>query len=314
VTRKIVCISFVYENISTGHHESLSPYILLIMLIHQELTNLISDKYKLMPAFLPFHVCKLKMKATFVSVVALIVQLSSSENEIIQKFIRTSNTSVSIIFIDHFNKSINFEQDNVPTVILSFNFTTFNNCHSYANADFYEGVPSTSGYLLTILIGMEHHDFIIFTSSQQIETILRCIVHPMSRFLVIVSNASSQSHLTQTHITRMLNNTWTHNGAFKVFIMMSTNVFTFDPFHRNNDGSYGKLNSFVKTFESGSGSVSARQLNGYPLRIELFKATYTNFSGNVAKSVDDFTGPDANVARIVRHHLNATSLSFFYFL
>ena len=107
-------------------------------------------------------------------------------------------------------------------------------------------------------------------------------------------------------IAHMLNRTWIDNGALKIFILLNDKVITFNPFHRNGDRSFGKLDTYGVSFESSS--TGFKNLNEYPLRVEMFVGPYTiaKMKG-VMKNVDDFYGPDANVAKTVRDVLNASS-------
>ncbi|KAG5681334.1 hypothetical protein PVAND_010779 [Polypedilum vanderplanki] len=181
------------------------------------------------------------------------------------------------------------------------------NCTNYANIDFYDDINTTRVFrhhenltLVEMLKQMEFNDFIIFTASKNLESILKCIVQPLVRFLLIVD----EDLPSFKHLTAILNRTWIDNGAFKIFISSQDGIYTFDPFYRNNnDGSYGKLNWFPVPIER-----KLKQLNGYPLRVELFSSTYTLARTKQPKNSDDFDGPDIDVARLTAAVLNATIL------
>jgi hypothetical protein len=112
--------------------------------------------------------------------------------------------------------------------------------------------------------------------------------------------------ITEKNLTHMLNKTWTNNGALKVFISTYNTVYTYNPFHRNGDESFGKLNSFVDyTFDSDGGR-DMRQLNGYPMRLEIFTSSYSIPRIKPPKSLSDFHGPDVDVAIVTAEVLNAT--------
>lgn len=66
------------------------------------------------------------------------------------------------------------------------------------------------------------------------------------------------------------------------------------------------MNSFVTLYEWDERKL--KELNVYPLRVELFQSTYTRTFLKEPKSVDDFNGPDADVVRVTRSILNSTSM------
>lgn len=260
--------------------------------------------------------------ASIVLILILIIQQSNSENlfNLIDKFIKSSNAAaISFISIERSvaNGSVLIEQfQSIPKMI--FTFDNLNNCSDFANIDFYDDAIAMRKFskhrrrenlsLPEVLVQMEYNDFVISAPWNFVDAILKCFVHPLSRYLIIIT-ASSPS---LTKLTIMLNTTWTNNGAFNVFIVAASpsqtydKVFKFNPFHRNDDGSFGKLNHLVAMpFES----AELKNLNGYPLRVELFASTYTLARSKQTKSVDEFYGPDADVAKMTRELLNATSKS-----
>lgn len=246
----------------------------------------------------------------------LLVNLSSvaskTSEEFIQDFISSSITAVTFISVDEASSnssSVINKFHSIPKTILHLNSSALKNCSNYANVDFYgrniTAKKFQSDFMLDeILYLNEFSDFLIFTPSKFIALMLKCIVQPRSRYLIQVTTTTTLEPLSITH---MLNETWNSNGALKIFILQQDKVISFNPFHRNDDGSYGKLNSFVASFKSSEWRF--KNLNGYPLRVELFPSTFTmaRIKG-FYKTVDDFDGPDADVAKIMKAQLNATSM------
>lgn len=260
---------------------------------------------------------RVKMKEVIgIFVAFLIIKSSTTENqktnEIIEKFINSSNRTVTFVSIDESitNTSMLINQHLLtPKHLLQLKSSSLKNCSNYANVDFYENEITLTKFqayskLEDILYLLEFSDFLIFTPSKFIASILKCIVQPMSRYLIIVT---TMPILETSSITHMLNSTWIDNGALKIFILLYDKVITFNPFHRNDDGSFGKLNTFVVSFESSE--TGFKNLNGYPLRVEIFVGPYTMAKiKGVTKTIDDFHGPDADVAKTVKEVLNATSM------
>lgn len=254
---------------------------------------------------------------TLISILINIQSINSEYNEIIQEFIRSANNkTISIVSIDNAESNFQFILQQYPRVILKFSHAGWlENCNSYANKDLHNHT-----ILIDLLALMEHNDFIIFTSRKSLESALHCFVHPLSRFLLIVTNNDSNSTLSSLSpsiIMHLLNTTWMSNGALKVFISASNynknnnnnnenyTVYMFNPFHRNEDGSFGKLNSFVNfTFNVGEGEL--KRLNGYPIRVELFSSTYAIPLRKPAATLEDFYGPEVDVAKLVGKFWNSS--------
>jgi hypothetical protein len=258
----------------------------------------------------------IRLSITFfflLSNVTISASQSQKSDEIISRFMESSNRTITFISIDESitNCTLVINQHlPTPRILLSLNSSILTNCSNYANVDFYDNEITLRKFkhncmLHDFLYLVEFSDFLIFTPSQFIALILKCIVQPLSRYLVIVT--ATASTLETSSITHILNATWRDNGALKVTIVMHDKVITFDPFHRNDDGSFGKLNTIVAESYCGSFEHELKNLNGYPIAIEMFPATYTMKSFKGATSLDDFSGPDADIAKEMRHILNATS-------
>lgn len=239
----------------------------------------------------------------FIIIIIVIIQSINSENnrwnEVVEGFIRSANNkTIAIVSIDNAAES-NFQfvtQEHRPRVILKLSHNEWlENCSSYANSE------DIHTKLIDILACLEHNDFIIFTSLNALPSALHCIVHPLSRFLLIVTDISTTSPSIIEKLSYLLNTTWMSNGALKVFISTHNNTtYMFNPFHRNddNDGSFGKLNSLVNFSFDDDGCWDLRQLNGYPMRVELFYSTYAMPLRKPATTIEDFYGPDAHLASL----------------
>ncbi len=246
------------------------------------------------------------MKCLSVKVAFLffILEIKSCEINIslIEKFINDSNKSISFISSEHVTIDLNFIMEKFShksRVVLKFHPEEMKSCLSYANVDLHNHQDEA----IKLLNFAEKNDFVIFTSSSAVELALKCFVHPLSRFLIIVIDESS---ISEKNLFHMLNNTWTNNGAFKVYIATCNKTFfyAFNPFHLNKDGSFGKLNSFVD-FNRERFRYS-RELNGYPIRLEIFTSTFNIPYIQPPLEIDDFYGPDINVAKLIGESLNVS--------
>lgn len=249
----------------------------------------------------------------FVGVLALFIKSSKSMSEITEKFIRKSNKTISIIAIDdEINKKVFFHPKTSLKTFIMFNIQSemLVNCKNLEKVDKYSN-ESTSPIELNkfrklqtfknfIELQCEDCDNVIFSPSHFLDSIL-CFVNSFGTFLIIVTD--NKTTFSDDELMDMLSKTWTVNGALKVFLSMNDNVYSFDPFHRNPNGLFGKLNSF----SDPSDNQKLKNMNGYPMKVEMFSATFTYTTVKQPLRVDDFTGPDVNAALFIRDQLNATS-------
>jgi hypothetical protein len=257
------------------------------------------------------------------AIFALLLSITSSscsqQLEMIADFIKSSkDKTISFITFDTaINESLEIAENfpHTPKTVFKIPTRALDNCTNYANIDFYIDAVSTTVFhhqenwlLVETLARMEFNDFVVFASWELIGSVLKCLTQPLARFLLIANTTTTinEAHAIR-QLTNILNRTWVENGALNVFLSSHEKLFTFDPFHRNDDGSHGKLNSFAVSFESVGGKL--KKLNGYPLRVDLFYSTYTMGRVKQPKSVQDYEGPDVDVARLTSEKLNATSLS-----
>lgn len=232
----------------------------------------------------------------------------------VDKFIETSNKTFTVLSIDgamnetFYTNKVLF---NVSIIKLDVSTKVFINCEVLTKLDRYSNVKQTAQ--LTDFQTMQNfenfmnlwrlnEDFnhIIFTSFDFLRTTLKCLTNPVGRFLFIIGDNSTDS--TELNLISLLNETWTNNGALKVFIAINDSVYSFDPFHRNNNGVFGKLNTI---FDASLGET-VDELNGYALSVEMFSGTFTLPRVKAPKNINDFDGPDAIAANFIGNQLNAT--------
>lgn len=236
-----------------------------------------------------------------------------SRSELVENFINNSNNSISIISIgDAFDESC-FDEKAFVKSFVKFRFVseTLKRCEKFAKVDKYSNVTmsiqlnkfrsSQSFENFVEIWNCVSCDYIIFSPSQMLASALKCFVSS-GRFLLLLTD--SKTIFTDGDLMDMLNRTWTENGALKVFLSINANVYSFNPFHRNSDGIYGKLNSLSDVNIAGENITN---LNGYRMNVEMFAGTFTSSKVKNPKNVDDFTGPDASTAKFISERLNATS-------
>lgn len=232
-------------------------------------------------------------------------------NEFVENFIINSNKTISIINVDE-----DFVNENLfSKALMNFKITSKNfiKCEEFVKIDKYGNVESpisvgkfrqTKDFkdFIDIQKGL-NCDYVIFTSSLFLNLVLKCLVNSLGRFLISLTD--NEKHFSDRDLIDLLNKTWTDSGALEVFLSIDDNVYSFDPFHRSLDGIYGKLN-LLSDLTTTKG---LRNLNGYPLNVEMFDSALTSSLVKKPKSVDDFIGPDVSVANFIAKNLNATSES-----
>lgn len=235
--------------------------------------------------------------------------VESRKNELVENFINKSNKSISIITVDEdlINGEV-FEKAFLSFKVSSENFI---DCENFVKTEKYRNVTSfisiarfrqTKAFkdFIDISNGLSC-DYVIFSSSLFLDSVLKCLVNSLGTFLISLTD--DEKLFSDRDLIDLLNKTWTNNGAFKVYVSIADNVYSFDPFHPNSDGIYGKLN----LFSDPTTSKGLENLNGYSLNVEMFSATFTSELVNKPKTVDDFIGPDASAALFIAEYLNATS-------
>lgn len=235
--------------------------------------------------------------------------IESKKNELVENFIIKSNKAISVITVneDLINEKV------LEKALLRFKISSENfiNCEDFVKTDKYRNVTSlisidtfrqTKDFkdFVDIWNGLSC-DYVIFSSSLFLDSVLKCLVNSLGTFLISLTD--DKKLFSDRDLIDLLNKTWTDNGAFKVFVSIADNVYSFDPFHPNSDGVYGKLN----LFSDPTTSKGLENLNGYSLNVEMFSATFTYHLVNKPKNVDDFMGPDATAAIFIAEYLNATS-------
>lgn len=262
------------------------------------------------------------MRALLVAAIFGIFQTSSGgqidRRELVGKFLAHSKNTISVFYIaDDKNDENILGKNAAQNAFITFRIEsdTLVNCEKLVKDDDSSKMMSVDE-MGKFRASRDFSDFkdtwdemnsdsIMFVPSYFLDAALTCFTNPLGSFLIFLTD--TEITYTKQDLTTMLNQTWTRNGALKVFLSIDNNVLTFDPFHRNQNESWGKLNS-VSDWSFNKSTVN--QLNRHSLGVEMFASTFTITSVKDPKSVDDFSGPDANAARFISERLNATSKLF----
>lgn len=268
--------------------------------------SFLDDALGYFPVHSPFTVMTKTMIFVFFCF-SLTKAIQSQRNEIVEDFISKSNRDIFIINVDE-----DFDVRNLERPLTKFKIPSesFIGCEKIAKFDKFNVTSEASfdkfrvSRAFTDFIDIQSKqscDYVIFSSSIFLESVLKCLVNSPSTFLISLSDDEQQ--FTRRDLTNLLNKTWTESGALRVYVSIAEQIYSFDPFHRTPEGIYGKLN-LDSDFPTTEG---LNNLNGYSLNVEMFDGTFTYSSVKEPKGVDDFIGPDANFARFIADKLNATS-------
>ena len=237
-------------------------------------------------------------------------------NEIIKNFISKSNKTISIINV---NDDFEFDLErSIEKVLIKFKIPSenFAGCEKFVKIDKYSNVSTsivfsqfrkTKAFKDFVDIRNELKcDYVIFSRSHFLDSVLKCLVNSLGTYLIFLTDNGKQ--FSHQDLTNLLNKSWTDNGALRVFVSIEDQIYSYDPFYRISEKVYGKLNLL-------SGFITTEGLhdfNSYSLNVEMFSVSYTKSLVKNPKTVDDFIGPDASIARFIAKNLNATSkLSLF---
>lgn len=144
-------------------------------------------------------------------------------------------------------------------------------------------------------------DNFIFSSSLFLRSILSCIVNSVGSFLIFLTD--NEIPFSDSDLIDMLNQTWTEKGALKVYISICDNIYSYDPFYRN-DNDWGKINSF----SDPDVELKLKNMKGHRINVEMFSGPFTVSRVANPSSIDDFFGPDVDASRFIGEKLNATSI------
>ena len=254
---------------------------------------------------------------TTISTVFCLLLLSFSSEGVIRsenvvKFIKSSSQTVIVLMIDiEVDENFTHEQ---PMMKLKLQSESLRDCELRVGEDSFRNatqlldvnkfkVSENFKDFLTHWI-CSSCDYVIFTSSSFLEKVLKCLINALGRFLILLVD-NEKTNISDQHLMDLLNATWTSNRALKVYISIDEKIYSFDPFHRTSNGSFGKLNLNSDNFNVSGERF--KNLNGYPLKVEMFNTIFGWSKMKNPKDVNDFTGPDAKIAKLIAENMNATS-------
>lgn len=145
--------------------------------------------------------------------------------------------------------------------------------------------------------------YLIFTSLEDIETLIGCLCNRYGTFLFIIDKEVNNLNYFKT-VDEIFRKAWKILGSFKIFILVNKQILTFNPYKLQNN-SFGGTRNFKGLYTD----EDLKQMNGYPLLVEIFWSAFSLAPGDKFAT---FKGPDIDVTRMLYQRLNATC-EFFWF-
>lgn len=115
--------------------------------------------------------------------------------------------------------------------------------------------------------------YILLSSLHELKHYLGCLLNRSGTFLLIIENELETLNSTSfSEVTEMLGKAWNYATNMKIYVLIVGEIFVFNPFALNI-----KSNQFgvLEKLENGVFKRDFRNLNGYPLNVDLFASAYS---------------------------------------
>ncbi|XP_062539174.1 uncharacterized protein LOC134207475 [Armigeres subalbatus] len=147
----------------------------------------------------------------------------------------------------------------------------------------------------------QNHDYgyIVFVSWNAFLLSIRCLLDPYGTYLFVLSEDSS---LDLDRLKDFFYSTWMHQGVFKIFFLIQEKIYAYDPFMADGPKKYGVLRELLNVEDIPS--VPQRNFKGYPLRIDVFRSTYSDTIVDKNGKILDFVGADLEAGRAFTDAMN----------
>lgn len=142
--------------------------------------------------------------------------------------------------------------------------------------------------------------YIIQTNSNYLRMLMDCLVNPVGTFLFILEDGITLEEYEQ-FIAQNFRNAWRNIGSYDIHILIDKKIITFDPFLMNNlTKNHGSI-----VLSSERKKDLFRNLNKYPLRIEIIWSTYSvpKYSEKT-KKLKYYYGADVETVKCLKKIMN----------
>lgn len=147
--------------------------------------------------------------------------------------------------------------------------------------------------------------FVLISTFDALDVYLGCLLNRGGTFLIIIEKDSYDDEKHLENVSMLLKKAWRVSTNLKLFVLISREVYILNPFVIDaNTKSFGML----EKLPDEEVSQEWKDLNGYPMSVEIFESAYSVPSeGNFTGKLDSFRGPDVEVARFIQQQMNVSS-------
>lgn len=210
------------------------------------------------------------------------------------KSVKNLNILITVSNNSVFNDFISVISKKIITLYYQPNLNIDTICHKKIEIMSDWNIPKINGNII-------YSDFKNFLYSMD------CLVNSLGIFVFIIDdkgidlgNSSFKEIIFQKLLT-----TWKILNSNKIFIIFNGEVLSFNPFLWNEStNEYGVM----VNFKEKSDLPNFSDLNGYPLKIDIFESTYSvGGYNNDSRSLNYFQGTDIEILRALMKSMNFTS-------
>ncbi|XP_001651225.2 uncharacterized protein LOC5566818 [Aedes aegypti] len=149
----------------------------------------------------------------------------------------------------------------------------------------------------------QNHDFgyMVFVRWIAFELSMRCLLDPYATYLFVLSEGSA---FEMEKLKEFMSSVWTREGVFKIFFLLDEKIFTYDPFMTNGIRKYGVMKELISPADIPR--IPQGDFNGYPIKIDVFRSTYSDTILDKQGKVVEFIGADIEAGRAFTEAMNFT--------
>jgi hypothetical protein len=178
-----------------------------------------------------------------------------------------------------------------------------NPTENQSTLDFYESFLDSLDRWFKFRLSM----FVFISNLDEFKWKLCCLVNRGGTFLVIIEQRTSYEK-SLLIIKLSMRKLWQTTQNLKIFILLGQKIYIFNPFKIDEfDHNYGVL----EICEENCTYISYKKFDKYPMKVEIFDSAYSIPKDYEAKfndgSLNNFYGPDVNVAYFLQQQLNVSS-------
>ncbi|XP_058448671.1 uncharacterized protein LOC131428640 [Malaya genurostris] len=148
----------------------------------------------------------------------------------------------------------------------------------------------------------QHYGYVVLADLNVFETLMRCLLDPTGTYLIVPDSAME---FNPSKVMRLMKSVWSNQGVNRLFVLMGEIVYAFDPFRISN-GTYGFLIELTDTLKIPS--IPVQNFNGYPLKIDIFRSTYSDQITGKNGTKSELRGPDVVASQVFAKRLNFTAI------